>query len=208
MYYDFGKNNPNGSSTISSNSDGALLTTNVKNDDGANAQSKQNIPKENYKPIITSPKQVTIIAGQDILTDATAQQEGPNGTKGVKVTSSDIDNTISGTYNQLLTAKNEDTGATTNVYRKLVILPDMAVFQIANSSVGTFSVGSGIPSQTTLMSGISATLPYEGSANSLITVSTNAINPDKAGTYTITYQVVSPVSSTYVATVTRTITYQ
>ena len=84
----------------------------------------------------------------------------------------------------------------------------MAVFQIANSSVGTFSVGSGIPSQTTLMSGISATLPYEGSANSLITVSTNAINPDKAGTYTITYQVVSPVSSTYVATVTRTITYQ
>lgn len=208
LYYDFGKNNPNGSSTISSNSDGALITTNVKNDDGANAQSKQNIPKENYKPIITSPKQVTIIAGQDILTDATAQQEGPNGTKGVKVTSSDIDNTISGTYNQLLTAKNEDTGATTNVYRKLVILPDMAVFQIANSSVGTFSVGSGIPSQTTLMSGISATLPYEGSANSLITVSTNAINPDKAGTYTITYQVVSPVSSTYVATVTRTITYQ
>ena len=121
LYYDFGKNNPNGSSTISSNSDGALITTNVKNDDGANAQSKQNIPKENYKPIITSPKQVTIIAGQDILTDATAQQEGPNGTKGVKVTSSDIDNTISGTYNQLLTAKNEDTGATTNVYRKLWI---------------------------------------------------------------------------------------
>lgn len=208
LYYDAGGNTISGNSTVTTGSNSNSISTTISNSNGDKSTLNQTIPVDGYAPILSSPKQVTIIAGGNILVQASATQMGPNGTSNVPVTSSTINNTVAGTVIQTLTAKNTVTGITTTFTRQLVILPDLAVFKIQNASIGTFDVGSGLPSSGTLLSGIKATLPLEGNANSLITISTTAVKPNVAGTYTITYQVTSPVSSAFTATATRTITYK
>lgn len=208
LYYDAENNQPTGTATITAGSDSNTIATTITNLNGTASTLNQVVAINKYAPVITSPNQVTIVAGEDLLSQASAQQLGPNGVANVTLTSSTIDNKVAGTLNQTLTATNTVTGAQTTFIRRLIILPDLAVFQISNTSIGTFSVGSGIPSNSTLLAGLSATLPLEGAADKLITVSTLAVNTNAAGTYTVTYQVVSPLSSAFVATVTRTITYQ
>ncbi|HEY0221616.1 MAG TPA: hypothetical protein VGC17_02315 [Lactovum miscens] len=208
LFYDAGNSSLSSSSSIKESSSSDTITTKITNANGGSSNLNQIIPVEAYEPVITSPKQVTIIAGQDILTQASAKQLGPNGTTNLTVVSNAINNSIAGTVLQSLTATNTVTGAITTFVRQLVILPDLAVITVKNASVGTFALGSGIPSISTLLSGVKATLPLEGNANYLITVSTTNVNPNAPGTYTLTYQVISPVSSAFVATTTRTITYQ
>ena len=161
--------------------------------------------KSNDKPVITGADNVSISEGTsfDPMAGVTAiDTEDGNITKDIKITGS-VDINKPGKYELTYTVTDSD-GNTTTVKRVIIVNPKMVEINAVptiNAENKTIKVGDKFDP----MAGVTANDKEDGNITDKIKVVENTVNTNKAGTYTVKYEVTDSKGATVTKTITVTV---